>query len=135
MELSEFRAARARQHWEELGLDGIEVVMGSFDDTLDATVEQFAPVDFAFVDGDHQLEPTVRYTESILSHLADGGVILFDDIRWSGGMQEAWEVLRRDTRVRVSIDLGKVGICVYGTEAVPSPCHFEVPTDLEGTAR
>jgi len=135
MELSEFRAARARQHWDELGLDGIEVVMGSFDDTLDATVERVGPVDFAFVDGDHQLEPTVRYTETILGQLSDGGIILFDDIRWSGGMQDAWDVLRIDPRVRVSIDLGKVGICVYGTRPGSSPDHYEVPTDLEGTAR
>jgi predicted O-methyltransferase YrrM len=135
MELSEFRAARAHQHWKELGLDGVEVVMGSFDDTLDPTVERVAPVDFAFVDGDHQLEPTVRYTETILGHLSDGGVILFDDIRWSGGMQEAWDLLQRDPRVRVSIDLGKVGICVYGPGPATSPAHYEVPTDLEGTAR
>jgi predicted O-methyltransferase YrrM len=134
MELSEFRAARARQHWDELGLDAIEVVMGSFDDTLEPTVERVGPIDFAFVDGDHQLGPTVRYTETILGQLADGGVILFDDIRWSGGMQDAWEVVRRDRRVRISIDLGKVGICVYGSQPGPSLGHHEVPTDLEGTA-
>jgi predicted O-methyltransferase YrrM len=135
MELSAFRAARARAHWEELGLDAIDVVMGSFDDTLGPTVEGVGPVDFAFVDGDHQLEPTLRYTEAILGQLADGGVILFDDIRWSGGMQEAWDVVRRDPRVRVSVDLGKVGICVYGARPGPSLGHYEVPTDLEGTAR
>lgn len=135
MELSAFRAARAHEHWDELGLDAIEVVMGSFDETLDPTVERVGPIDFAFVDGDHQLEPTVRYTEAILGRLADGGVILFDDIRWSGGMQDAWDVVRRDRRVRISIDLGKVGICVYSSQPGPSLGHHEVPIDLEGTAR
>jgi len=37
---------------------------------------------------------------------------VFDDIRWSAGMKEAWDQLARDPRMRLAVDLLEIGVCV-----------------------
>ena len=39
-------------------------------------------------------------------------VIVFDDIRWSGGMRRAWRRIAADRRTTTAADAGRVGIAV-----------------------
>lgn len=94
------------------GSDGIRYVSGMFDDTLAEGLAAMPPVAMAFIDGNHHLEPTLRYTDLILGHAEDGCVLVFDDIRWSAGMKEAWRKLSRDPRFEVAVDATGMGICI-----------------------
>ena len=47
-----------------------------------------------------------------LPYLADGAVILFDDIAWSPGMRKAWAEIVADERVVATIDLHAIGIAL-----------------------
>jgi hypothetical protein len=44
--------------------------------------------------------------------LADGALLVFDDISWSGGMKRAWKTIILDERVKISVDLRQIGICI-----------------------
>lgn len=90
------------------------VAVGRFSDTLDSVLAARTPVDCCFIDGHHDEVATIQYFEDVLPHLAPEAVLLFDDIRWSPGMIRAWEKIRADSRTGVSIDLGKIGICLTG---------------------
>jgi predicted O-methyltransferase YrrM len=111
---------RARAHFEQLELaDRIEVVLGSFQDTLQPTLDRLGSVGYAFVDGNHDRDATLTYFAQLAPHLLDGAVVVFDDISWSPGMADAWTTLMADPRVSLSVDLFKVGICIVGGPHLP----------------
>lgn len=94
-----------------LGLgDLVTVVTGRFDETLGRVAGDHAPIDFAFVDGHHAFEPTLRYFEALRPHLADGAVVVFDDIAWSPGMRSAWRAIVAQPGIAVAIATGQFGI-------------------------
>lgn len=107
-------AEQAAKHLARLGLDDVEVVSGLFASTLAGVLDGGRPVGLAFIDGHHQHEPTLAYFEQLASHLTEPAVVVFDDIRWSEGMELAWADLLRHPLVRVAVDLDSVGVCVVG---------------------
>lgn len=113
-------AERARRNLEGLGLGGVAtVVTGRFQDTLADVLRRMEPVDYAFVDGHHDEQAALRYFHEMHPYLAEGAVVVFDDVAWSAGMRRAWSALRADARVRTSVDLGAVGVCVTGAPGAP----------------
>jgi hypothetical protein len=52
-----------------------------------------------------------------------GGVLVFDDIRWSVGMNRAWDAVGAHERVRTVVDLFQVGVCVIGDSSVAKRHH------------
>ena len=87
----------------------MDVRVGRFEDALDDALT--GGVDYAFVDGDHNEEPTFGYFERISAAATPGAVIVFDDIRWSDGMARAWERIVADERIAVGVSLDRMGIC------------------------
>jgi len=108
------RVETARAMHQRLGLDHVEYVAGNFSDTFEKTLAEHGPFDLAFLDGDHQFEPTLRYFERVLEHVSEDALLVFDDIHWSPGMDRAWSRIRRDERVRFALDVGRMGLCALG---------------------
>lgn len=99
----------AGEVFARVGVDVTRVV-GAFDEVLLDTLSDAAPVDLLHVDGDHQEGATVRYLEVALPHLSDDAVVLFDDIRWSQGMERAWTSIAATHATGFAADLGPVGL-------------------------
>ncbi len=125
LEGSPYRLAIAREIHNRLNLKNITHVEGFFEDTLESTLKQIGPVDFIFLDGNHQYQPTLDYFERIILKAAPDAVFVFDDIRWSQGMERAWQQLRADTRLGLTLDLDRIGIGVKA--ANPSGRRFHPP--------
>jgi predicted O-methyltransferase YrrM len=123
MEASPYRLHLARRLHTELGLDNIEYVEGLFADTLEATLERSLPIDMAFIDGHHQYQPTLDYFEAIWRKAAPICVFIFDDVRWSTGMKQAWDELQDDTRFALTADLKWIGIGISDTAASGTARH------------
>jgi len=119
LEGSPHRVRHAQAVHQRLELDNITYVTGLFADTLGGVLDDARPIGFAFVDGHHQKEPTLNYFDAIWPHTREKAVIVFDDIRWSEGMKEAWRTLQEDQRIRVAVDLRDMGLCI--TTRDPSP--------------
>jgi predicted O-methyltransferase YrrM len=111
-ESSPYRLRVARRLHRELGIGNVGYVQGLFEETLDGAVPQ--GVEFAFIDGHHQYEPTLRYFDLIASRSCEGAVFVFDDIRWSEGMERAWAELRADPRIGLAVDVSTMGVCILG---------------------
>lgn len=110
LDLSPDRHAAARDLHARLGLDGlVDTRTGRFEDTYAAALTDAAPIDVLFIDGHHQHGPTVRYFDEAMPHLASGAVVIFDDIRWSDGMRQAWSEVRASPQIAVAADLGPTG--------------------------
>lgn len=113
LEGDEALAALAAENLQTLGLDEVRLVTGRFQDTLDGVLEEFGPVDYAFIDGHHDGAATVSYFDRIRPHLARPAWLVFDDILWPG-MRPAWDAIATSDEVRVAIPLGNIGVCRVG---------------------
>jgi predicted O-methyltransferase YrrM len=83
---------------------------------LEKVVSDMPRIDMAFVDGNHRREPTLKYFETIFPKTHEASCIIFDDIHWSADMEGAWEKIRKDGRVTLSIDLFFIGIVFFRKE-------------------
>ena len=118
-------AAIAKENFHSLGLKNIKVIEGNFDDTLQPVLNELATIDFAFVDGNHRKEPTIRYFEQLLEKSNEDSIFIFDDIHWSKGMEEAWQYIQQHPAVKLTIDLFFIGIVFFRKEQ-KVPQHFVI---------
>ena len=106
-------ATIAKQNFEELNCQNIEIIVGNIDETLPEELSKIKQLDFVFFDANHRYEPTIRYFELCLEKATEESIFLFDDIHWSSEMHEAWQVIRNHPKVMISIDLFYVGIIFF----------------------
>jgi predicted O-methyltransferase YrrM len=111
-------AERAAASLRHLGLNNVEVVCGVFAETLPRVVNRLSTIDYAYVDGHHQEEPTVRYLSLIRPKLSDGAIVVFDDITWSDGMRRAWQRIKSSPRVSFTVEMRRFGIIIMGAGPV-----------------
>jgi caffeoyl-CoA O-methyltransferase len=81
-DVSEEWTAVARDHWAQASVeDRIELVIGPAADTLRALPAD-PPIDLAFIDADKTGYRT--YYDEIVQRLRPGGLVLVDNVLWSG---------------------------------------------------
>ena len=86
-DVSEEWTAIGREHWERAGVaDRIDLRIGPAVDTLRALPDD-AVFDLAFIDAD---KPSyVAYVDALVPHLRPGGLLLIDNVLWSGAVVDA----------------------------------------------
>lgn len=114
----------ASKEVREIALEGfqnnkcIQSYLGTFDDVLPSLLKDVKVLDMLFIDGNHSYEATMRYFELSKPFLNNESMVVFDDIYWSKGMTRAWEQIKADPQVKVSIDLFFVGLVFFRKEQV-----------------
>ncbi len=106
-------ASLASSHFQSLALSNIQQHVGNFDQLLLPLLHQLGTIDLLFIDGNHSYEPTKRYFEQALAHIHPHSILIFDDIHWSKGMQQAWQEICDHPSVTLSIDLFFVGLVFF----------------------
>ena len=114
----------ARENLNNLNLENINITLGNFNNTLTSKLEEVGKVDLAFMDGNHQEKPTIKYFEEILKFANNGTIFIFDDIHWSSGMENAWNYIKSHQQTTLTIDLFFMGIVFIKTEL--SKEHFTI---------
>ena len=118
-------AAIAQQHFKQLALENIMLVTGDFAKTLAPLLNTAGTIDVAFVDGNHRKAPTLQYFLQLLEHANENTILVFDDIHWSAGMEEAWAEIQQHPAVTLTIDLFFIGIvCI--DKGVKMKQHFTI---------
>lgn len=110
MEGSNAIAEIAQSNFNQLNLQHIKMVTGNFDYTLSQILKGLNNIDFAFIDGNHRYEPTMRYFNQILSKSNQQTLIILDDIHWSEEMEGAWTEVKQHPAVTLTIDLFFIGL-------------------------
>jgi predicted O-methyltransferase YrrM len=119
---SRARAEIAAENFRAMGFSNHEVVVGDFDRTLPEVIHRNAAIDMAFIDGNHHREPTLRYDTLVRGAARDNGVILHDDIRWSGEMIDAWREVAARPATTV-YDGFRIGVIELGSSPRPERVH------------
>jgi len=116
MEGADAVAAVAKTNFEKLKIGNVEMVEGNFDDTLPDLLNRVEKLDFVFIDGNHLYEPTIRYFRQLLPVLHEYSIVVLDDIHWSKEMEQAWNEIRQQETVNLSIDLFFIGLVFFRRE-------------------
>jgi predicted O-methyltransferase YrrM len=106
-------ARLSRQNFHKAGLLNIDVINNSFENALPGIIKGLDDKSFIFIDGNHEKCSTLQYFNQIAVKSERNIIIVLDDINWSGGMREAWQEIRSDPRVTVTVDLFFIGIVFF----------------------
>src|SRR5262249_21295392 len=116
----------ACKNFERLALNNIHALPGNFDTVLPGLVARMtSPIDLAFIDGNHRLQPTVQYFDTIVNKANNFSLVILDDIHWSREMEQAWEYCKGHSAVTLSIDLFFIGILIFRREILEKQ-HFTI---------
>jgi predicted O-methyltransferase YrrM len=103
----------ASRLFREAGVDNIKLIEGNVDVTLPRELESVERVDFAFLDANHRLEPTLNYFDILATKAHHGSVIVLDDIHSSAEMEKAWRTIQNRADVFATADLFRCGMAFF----------------------
>lgn len=95
-------ASMAKEQFKLYKLDNIVLIVDEFKNALDELKTN--KFDLMFIDGNHQKESTITYFNTLLNSAKNDSIMIFDDIHWSKGMTQAWEVIKNSPKVAFTID-------------------------------
>jgi predicted O-methyltransferase YrrM len=103
----------AKQNFNDLELDNIELHVGNFDGILPDIIAKQPSLDFVYIDGNHRKDATLNYFKWCLPKVTEDSLLIFDDIYWSEGMKEAWTEIKNHPDVTVTVDLFWIGLVYF----------------------
>jgi predicted O-methyltransferase YrrM len=106
-------AGIAAENFEIARIENITIHNGSFDERLPAILDSTAAPGLVFIDGNHRKDPFLKYFSLIADKSDSNTVVIADDIYLSGEMKEAWEEIKNNAKVTVTIDLHRMGIAFF----------------------
>ena len=109
----------------KVGSENIHWIPGHFDHTLPALMDELNSYDLAYADGNHTYSASIHYFETLLKKKHAKSVIIFDDIYWSPGMTKAWNEIRLNPEVTLSLDAFYFGM-VFFREEIKEKQHFRI---------
>lgn len=107
--------AQAMANFIHAKAKNIKSLLGNFDQVYPHVLLQQEQADLVFIDGNHSYDATMRYFEATLPYAQNHTILIFDDIHWSEGMQNAWNKIKDHSQVRVTLDLFFVGIVFFNS--------------------
>lgn len=106
-------SAIAKNQFEAFDFKNIHTVTTEFSDYLGAGNRDWKLIYF---DGNHSKEATLAYFDLLLPGITNDSVWIFDDIHWSEDMEEAWETIKKNPKVTVTIDTFQWGFVFFRAE-------------------
>ena len=103
--------------------NNINVVTGDFKTTLPKAVAN-KKYDLIYFDGNHTKKATLDYFEQCLPTAHNNSIFIFDDIYWNNDMKQAWEIIKKHPKVRVTMDTYFWGILFFRAEQAKE--HFTI---------
>jgi predicted O-methyltransferase YrrM len=114
----------AKQNFKHLKLKNIEQLVGNFDEVFPKLVKGCKKIDLIYIDGNHRKQPTINYFQQCLEKVNEDSVLIFDDIYWSDEMIQAWEEIKKNNQVTLTIDLFYMGIVLFRKQQTKQ--HFMI---------
>jgi predicted O-methyltransferase YrrM len=118
-------AERAKKTIEALNIQNVQIIEGDFNQTLPELLQKIDTVGLAYIDGNHKYIPTKQYFADLLAKSDENSFFIFDDIHWSEEMEKAWEEIKQDPAVTLTIDLFYIGLVFFRKEN-KEPMHYTI---------
>jgi predicted O-methyltransferase YrrM len=98
-------AALAKKNLNLLGLGKTSVLTGPLKNSLSSFLRKYAPLDIVFDDHVHTKNAVLKNFDQIYPFLSDNALYVFDDIALNEDMKSAWENLKLDKRINITISI------------------------------
>jgi predicted O-methyltransferase YrrM len=118
--------AMAKNQMQVLNINNIEYVITEFSSYLENCNLQSAICNLIYFDGNHSKTATLAYFELLLPTISNDTLWIFDDIHWSPEMEDAWENIKKNPKVTVTIDTFQWGLVFFRREQPKE--HFIIRT-------
>ena len=110
-----------RRQFPKEGFNTVNFINSEFEDYIKKRELSFLKStsdswNLIYFDGNHSKEATLNYFHLLLPTANSRSIWIFDDIYWSRGMQEAWQNIKSNPKVTVSIDTYQWGIVFFRQE-------------------
>lgn len=109
---------KSSDFFSSANMHNIHSVNGLFESEINK-MDQKIKFDLIFIDGNHTYEASLAYFELLNERLTDSGILVFDDIYWSEGMQKAWKKIKNHSKVKSSLDYFSFGLISLSKEQKP----------------
>ncbi len=106
-------ASIANEVFGKSRVENVIMKIGDINNTLPEIIDVIKTIDFVFFDANHTKEATLNYFYTCLKKSNETSVFVFDDIHYSKGMEEAWNEIKANNKVKVSFDLFSLGIIFF----------------------
>jgi predicted O-methyltransferase YrrM len=106
----------AKETFELLKFNNVEIQTGDFDLILPLIIKKMKTTDAVFIDGNHKKDKVIDYFIRLLPMVHNDTIMIFDDIHWSRDMEDAWKEICKNEKVRISIDLFRFGLLFFKKE-------------------
>ena len=116
----------AQKQYAKFKLNNIETVVTEFTEYFKNCLRNTEHCQLIYFDGNHSKQATLDYFELLLPTITNETVWIFDDIHWSDGMEEAWEIIKNHPKVTVTIDIFQWGLVFFRYEQEKE--HFTIRT-------
>lgn len=97
-------------------VNNIRFIHARFEEAFPQLLQEINKLDVLYVDGNHTYEATLKYFKQALEKKHKHSAFIFDDIYWSKGMTKAWEEIKKNESVSLSIDTFYFGIVFFKEE-------------------
>ena len=114
----------AKSQLENSKFQNIEFINTRFEDYLKNQQQTTNSQQLIYFDGNHSKKATIEYFKLLLPTITNDTVWIFDDIHWSKDMEDAWEIIKKHPKVKVTIDTFQWGFVFFRTEQEKE--HFVV---------
>ncbi|WP_299522876.1 O-methyltransferase [Winogradskyella sp.] len=111
-----------KSKFNKLKVENINFLNGEFAAVIPNLKEE--KFDCIYFDGHHNKNATLQYFEALLPKAHNYSVFIFDDIYWSKGMTEAWELIKAHEAVTVTVDTFHLGFVFFRKEQAKQ--HFKI---------
>lgn len=90
-----------------------EFILGPIDQKLPEVLENIPTVDFALIDANHTYLATIQTFNTLLPKIHTRSIIAIGDIHWTPEMQKAWNEIKGNPKVKLSLDFFECGILFF----------------------
>jgi predicted O-methyltransferase YrrM len=103
----------AGENFQKAGLKNIRLSVGPFEEKIPEIIERGISPGLVFIDGNHRKEPLLYYFKTMAGISDKNSVIIIDDINYSREMSEAWNEIKQNGKVSITIDIFRMGIVFF----------------------
>ncbi|OIP02654.1 MAG: hypothetical protein AUJ98_00785 [Bacteroidetes bacterium CG2_30_33_31] len=100
----------AKKIFDSKANKNLHLLKGNFDEIFPELMNKIKNADAFIFDGNHRYEATLRYFEIALKYSKNNSVFIFDDIRWSEEMLNAWKEIKANKNVTITLDFFTMGV-------------------------
>lgn len=106
-------AALAKTNFSSYKTNKINLIDQPIEKALDHVFNRINSLDVILFDANHTYEATLKYYKKCKPYMHEHSILIFDDIHWSRGMTLAWEEIKKEIEVTLTIDLYDLGLVFF----------------------